>query len=93
MRIVSLLYSNPTILQTIAEASLQWTPQVAISHEAVFLEIGKCRKLYREQSFLVQLRALNKRLGLKPKVGVANDVPTRTCHGSISGITKAKPAD
>jgi protein ImuB len=76
MRIVCLLYSNPTILQAIAEASLQWTPQVAISHEAVFLEIGKCRKLYREQTLLGQLRALNKRFGLKPKVSMANDVPT-----------------
>ncbi|MFI5304088.1 MAG: hypothetical protein ACHQYP_04760 [Nitrospiria bacterium] len=76
MRIFCLLYSTPAVLQTIAEASLQWTPQVAISHEAVFLEVGKCRKIYREQTLLGQLRSLNKRLGLKPKVGVANEVAT-----------------
>jgi protein ImuB len=76
MRVLSLLYSNPAPLLTIAEASLQWTPQIAISHEAVFLEIGKCRKLYREPALLSRLRALNQQLGFKPKVAIANDLPT-----------------
>ncbi len=76
MRVLSLLYSNPAPLLTIADASLQWTPQIAVSHEAVFLEIGKCRKLYREPILLSRLRSLNKRLGIKPKVAVANDLPT-----------------
>src|ERR1700693_587686 len=76
MRVVALLYSDPAHLQPIAEASLQWTPQAAVSREAVFLEISRCGKLYREQTLLSWLQALNKRLGFKPKIAVANDLPT-----------------
>ncbi|MBI1822884.1 MAG: hypothetical protein HY200_01900 [Nitrospirae bacterium] len=76
MRVVVLLYSNPTPLSPIAEACHQWTPQISISHEAVFLEIGKCHRLYREESLLLRLQVLNKRFGIKPKIGVANDPPT-----------------
>jgi protein ImuB len=76
MRVVSLLYSNPAPLSPIAEACQQWTPQIAVSHEAVFLEIGKCHRLYREESLLRRLQVLNRHLGFKPKVGVANDPPT-----------------
>jgi hypothetical protein len=76
MRVVALLYSDPAVLVPVAEASLQWTPGVAVSHEAVFLEIGKCRRLYREETLLLRLRVLNNRLGFKPKTGVANDPST-----------------
>jgi protein ImuB len=59
----------------VAEACLRWTPQIAVSDEAVFLEIGRCRGIYSEETLALRLRALAKRFGCSFKISFAGDAP------------------
>ncbi|HAR43953.1 MAG TPA: hypothetical protein DCS07_15175, partial [Bdellovibrionales bacterium] len=59
--------------QSVAEACLQWSPQVAIRKgEAVFLEIGRSRNLFTERSMTARLMALGSRFGLQAQVAIEN---------------------
>ena len=58
-----------------AEACLRWTPQIAVSDVAIFLEIGRCRGLYQEGALALKLRALAKRFGCEIKLAFAEDAP------------------
>jgi protein ImuB len=59
----------------IAEACLRWTPQIAVSNEAIFLETGRCRGIYQEGALALRLRALSKRFNCQFEVAFADDAP------------------
>lgn len=59
-----------------AEACLRWTPRIAVTREAVFLEIGKCRRLYDEKSLRPRLDALARRFQLPFRLAFAPDPAT-----------------
>lgn len=63
-------------LEGLAEVCLRWTPQIAVSKEAVFLEISKCHHLYTEKEILIQLQELMIKMNLSFKIGVAHDLST-----------------
>jgi protein ImuB len=75
MRVVCLLFSNPSPISEIAEACYRWTPQVALrSEEAIFLEIERCHRLYSEHTLMLRLHALLKRFNTKARIAIADDV-------------------
>jgi len=75
MRVVCMLFCNPSPISEIAEACYRWTPQVALSgEEAIFLEIEKCHRLYDERTLVLRLRGLLKRFGAQARIAVADDV-------------------
>ena len=75
LRIICLLFNSPTALEEVAESCLRVTPQIAISPEAIFLEIGKCAHLYREETVLLRLQSICRRFKVQPQIGIANLIP------------------
>lgn len=59
-----------------AEACLRWTPQIAATAEAVFLEVGKCRGLYGEESLGLRLEPIARRFRLRFRLAFAADPAT-----------------
>ena len=62
-------------LAKIAEHCLRLSPQICFSKQALFIEIGKCHRLYNEAGFLARLQVILRRLNLKPSVGIERDIP------------------
>ena len=62
-------------INAFAEACIRFSPQICLrSDETIFIEIGKCRTLYQEETFILRVRVLLKRFGLNAKVTIANNV-------------------
>lgn len=77
MRVVCLLFSHPQNLFELAEIFYRYSPQIALREpDALFIEIGQCQKIYREEALFLKMQSLLKRLNLKAAIGVAEDVPT-----------------
>ncbi len=77
MRVVCILFRTPTPLQEIGEILFRLSPQIAIrDKEAIFMEIEQCKKLYSEQSILLRLTSLIRRLKLDATVLVSDDPPS-----------------
>ncbi|MGE0207434.1 MAG: hypothetical protein AB7R69_06320 [Candidatus Babeliales bacterium] len=70
MNVVCFVFQKKTNLQGIAELFYSYTPQIAISHEAIFLEISQCSLLYSEDEFLSLSEHIFKKLDLYPKTGI-----------------------
>jgi hypothetical protein len=76
-RVVCLFFSDSAVVESFAEACLELTPDVSVRKgEAVFLEISRCQRLFDEKMLIEKLRALAARLSCKPRMAVADDVPT-----------------
>lgn len=55
MRVACIWFTEPAPAQTIAELFLRFSPQICVlADKAIFVEIGKCQKLYEEGDFLKQ---------------------------------------
>jgi protein ImuB len=76
MRVLCILFPLGTPLKEMAEACLRLTPQIALGDEALFLEIGKCQRLYSEESVRARVQILLKRFKLSARISVADDIPT-----------------
>src|SRR4051812_35759174 len=62
-------------LERIAEAFLFFSPQISISKlGAIFIEIGKCRKILTENEFLEQAKYFLDKFGLKAELAIGKDV-------------------
>ncbi len=62
-------------VQKVAELCLRFSPQICVrSTEAVFIEIGKCRKLYTEAGFHARVLVILRRLGLEANVAFGTDI-------------------
>ncbi len=77
MKVVCLYFSEDQNTHSIAEIFYRATPQIMLrGKRAIFLEIGKCRSLYSEESFLKRTLATLHKLGLRAAIGIAHDIPT-----------------
>lgn len=70
------LQSSNQIIGKMAEHCLRFSPQIAVRpQEAVFIEIGRCQKLYSESSFAARAQVLLRRLELRASLAFANEIP------------------
>ncbi len=87
-RIACILVKGTAPLMELAEACYRFSPQIAVREAepprepggrptaAIFLEIGKCSKLYSENTLFLRLAVLVQRFGAIAQIGLADDVPT-----------------
>jgi len=62
--------------ERVAEQCLRFSPQICIrGHEAVFVEVGKCAKIYSETSFRARMQVILRRLGIKASLAIGSDIP------------------
>lgn len=72
---VACLYFNKRIpLANTAEVFLRLSPQISLGNSALFIEIGKCHRLYSEEGFQARCQVILKRLNLSAQVAIASDV-------------------
>ncbi len=88
MRVAAIMVINPPeSLVPFAEACLRFSPQICLKRSgSVFIEIGKCKTLYDEKTFLLRLQVLLKRFKLKAKMALAEtllDALILTRYGSL----------
>jgi hypothetical protein len=63
MKVVCIWFDQPTQTNAVAELFLRFSPQISVINErAIFVEIGKCSKLYSEASFLARSQILLKKM-------------------------------
>src|SRR4051812_3058398 len=76
MRVAIVLFCEPNFdLRSFAEACLRFSPQLCLKRpDAIFIEIGKCKALYREETFLARVEILLKRFELKATVAIGNSL-------------------
>jgi hypothetical protein len=75
-RVCCVFFQTPAPVVKVAENCLRFSPQICVRHEhAVFIEIGKCRRLYSEASFLARLQVVLRRLELTALVAIGKDIP------------------
>jgi protein ImuB len=73
MRVICVVLDKKEKLQTVAEAALQFTPQVALGRDCVFLEISQVLNLRSEKEILQQLKELLVSMELTGRLAVGND--------------------
>ncbi len=73
MRVICVVLDKKDKLQTVAEAALQFTPQVALGRDCVFLEISQSRHLFSEKEVLQKLKELLVSMELTGRLAVGND--------------------
>lgn len=77
MRVACLQFSQELKLAEFAEACVRFSPQLSLREpNTLFIEIGKCRTLYSETSFIARAQVLLRRFGLTARIGIADDIPT-----------------
>lgn len=88
MRIACLWFDKPVLTSKYAELFLRFSPQICIRGErGIFVEIGKCKSLYSEPSFLARSRSLLRRNGLTARICIGNEV-TDSLTLAMSGASK-----
>lgn len=89
MRVICLLFPKSTPLKRIAETLHRLTPQISVREgEAIFLEIEQCHRLYSEQTIVLRLQNLMKRMGLSYRLAVAEDPATALAFAKTPGLNK-----
>lgn len=73
MRVICVVLDKKDKLQTVAEAALQFTPQVALGKDCVFLEISQSLNLYSESEILQKLKELLVSMELTGRLAVGAD--------------------
>ena len=75
MRVACIFFESEVDIHAFAEACLRFSPQISLRREAaLFIEIGKCKTLYREDTFLLRIQALLKKFNLKARVAIEDNV-------------------
>lgn len=76
MRIACIWFERSAPVHKLAELFLRFSPQIAIiSERAIFVEIGKCLKLYSEESFVARSHILLRRVQHSARISVGNTIP------------------
>lgn len=91
MQIVCIFFPSPDIkaIQSVAEISLVFTPQIAVSDEAVFLEIGGSEKLFSKEECVLRLRQWLTDNQFKARVSLASDIPTALAYAKYQVAAKS----
>ena len=75
MRVACVLFDKNAPTSKIAEHFLRFSPQICIrKDEAIFVEIGKSRRLFRDDTFLARVQVILRKLKLSAKVTLGKDV-------------------
>lgn len=75
MRIACLWFEKPAPTSELAELFLRFSPQICLRQDrAIFVEIGRCRHLYSEDSFSLRALSLLRRYHQTARLHVGNDV-------------------
>lgn len=83
MKVVCFYFEKKVDLKNIAEIFFRYTPQIAVSENALFLEIEQCSRMYSEAEFLNLAEAIFLKLEIAVKVGVAPSVPLALASASL----------
>ena len=90
MKVLCLLFDSSSPLSALAEVCLYWTPHIAVSHEAIFLEIGKSRHLYTEEVVLAGLQEMLASFEVQANLAVGEDLPTALAFARYQCTTKSR---
>lgn len=75
MKVACLWFTKSAPTQKVAELCLRFSPQICVrENEAVFIEIGKCKKLYSEAGFSARVQVVLRRLNLQASVAFGQDI-------------------
>ncbi len=75
MRVACLWFDQSVATKKLAESFLRFSPQICVRGErAIFIEIGKCRNLYSEASFVARAQILLRRNDCSARICIASDV-------------------
>lgn len=86
MRVVCILFRDEGKNENFAESCYRFTPDIALrGQEAIFLDIGKCQRLYSEALVVSRLKALLARFGRKATIALADDVPAALASAHSGG--------
>lgn len=73
--VVCLWFEAPAPVQKVAEVCLRFSSQICTSTDrAVFVEIGKSKRLFTPEGFLARIRVLIRRLGLQARIAFGHDI-------------------
>jgi protein ImuB len=77
MNIACLYFQKETSIQELAQACLRFSPQISVREpNAIFIEIGKCRALYSEESFRARVQVLFRKFKADGRIAIASDIPS-----------------
>jgi hypothetical protein len=80
MRVACIWFFDETPVENIADYFLKLSPQIALRKpRALFIEIGKCSRLYSESTFLARTAVILRRLKLEAHVAVGEDITDSLC--------------
>lgn len=76
MRVACVWFERSTDVSKFAELFLRFSPQICLRPDrAIFIEVGACRGLYSEESFLARARVLLRKQGLKAQIAIGASIP------------------
>ena len=93
MRVACLFFTKPESIESlrfIGEACLRFTPQVAVTHEAVFLDISRSKRLYSEESLRLRLKRICEKFKMTSEIRFADDAPTALALARYNKSIKAE---
>jgi hypothetical protein len=75
MRVACLWFYQEVSIEKIAELFLRFSPQIAIkNNKALFIEIGKCKKLYSEATFIARAQVILRRQKQHANIFIGSDI-------------------
>lgn len=76
MRVACVYALSDLNIETWAQACLRFSPQISIRNPNIlFVEIGKCRSIYSEASFLARVQVLLRRFQINARIAIDSDLP------------------
>lgn len=75
MRVACVYFGKDAPASKIAEHFLRFSPQICTKKdEAIFIEIGKSKRLFKEESFLARAQVILRRFKLKGRITLGSDI-------------------
>ena len=88
MRVACIWFESAIQTSKTAELFLRFSPQICLrSDRAIFVEIGKCKSLYSESSFIKRALALIKKQNLTARIKVTNELTEALCLAKFNAQT------
>lgn len=76
MKVVCLWFPKEIQMIKLAEVCLRFSPQICFrGNQALFIEYGKCKKIYSEETFFARLQVVLKRMKLTASMAQGQDIP------------------
>ncbi len=86
--VVCIWFHKAAPVKELAEYFLRFSPQISVREErALFVEIGKCKKLYSENTFLARTAVILKRTSQEASVAIGQDITDSLCFAKFGKTT------